>query len=71
MEREQSERAYFFREQFALTYNINRGENTPSISGSEVYPLPSDNAIQPKAPSQEQLSIAKGLIEKLNSKDGN
>jgi len=70
--RERGMMAYFFREQYALTYTINRGENTPAISGEEVYPLPDDKPIKSKLPSEELIAKAREAAKRMNQqKDGN
>jgi hypothetical protein len=71
--RERGMMAYFFREQYALTYNMNiRDETTRPIFGEEVYPLPGDKPIKSKLPSEELIAKAREAAKRMNQqKDGN
>lgn len=36
-----------WRQTFALTYNVNRGEKDDPITGMDVWPLPGDKPVKP------------------------
>ncbi len=67
--REREERAFYWRETFALLCNINRGENTEPISGEDVYPLEIDKYKAPAKPSDDILRMMQELTKRMN--DGN
>ncbi len=66
--REREERAYYWRETYALFCNIYRGEHDEAVLGSDIYPLSADKDIVRK-PSEDALRQMMELTKRMN--DGN
>lgn len=66
--REREERAYYWRETYALFCNIYRGEHDDTVLGSDIYPLSADSRENTsKKPSVDVLKQMEELTKRMNN----
>lgn len=66
--REREERAYYWRELYALFCNIYRGEHDDTVLGSDIYPLSADKHTKAiRKPSDEVLRQMQELTNRMNN----